>query len=231
MKKNFLLLMFTLAVIASGCKKDPFDTDNSGTFTDTRDNHEYTWVRIGEQIWMGRNAAYLPFVNPTTVKSTTEARSYVYGFEGTSITEAMATSNYDNYGGLYNFEAAKIACPDGWHLPTDAEWKTMELFLGMSQADADNTGVRESGTVGLKLKATTAWGANSNTNSSGFSAIPAGYFSENIFNELTTAGVFWTATGFDAENAYDRYFTIATIGSDRGTWPRSDGYSVRCVRD
>ncbi|MFA6126552.1 MAG: fibrobacter succinogenes major paralogous domain-containing protein [Bacteroidales bacterium] len=231
MKKIFPLLVLALVLLSTGCKKDPFTTDNSGTFKDARDNHEYPWVRIGDQIWMAQNAAYLPYVNPSTVKSTAEARSYVYGYQGTDITAAMTTSNYENYGGLYNFEAAKIACPDGWHLPTDEEWKTMELFLGMSQADAEKTGFRESGSLGTKLKATTAWGANQNTNSSGFNAIPSGYLGEITFDELMTAVVFWTATGFDAETAYDRYMDTGSTGIDRGPWPRSEGYSVRCVRN
>jgi len=231
MKKYLLLLSLTLVVIATGCKKDPFVTDNSGTFTDSRDNHEYPWIRIGQQIWMAQNLAYLPYVNPSSVISVTEARSYVYGYQGTKTTEAMATSNYDNYGGLYNYEAAKIGCPDGWHLPTDEEWKTMEMFLGMSQADADKTGLRESGTVGLKLKATTAWGENQNTNSSGFNAIPGGYMEDLSFQALLTAGVFWTATGAEGESAIDRYLDNVAGGIDRGPWPRSDGYSVRCVRN
>lgn len=231
MKKIFPLLVLTLVLISTGCKKDPFAVDNSGTFTDSRDKHEYPWVRIGEQIWMARNVAYLPFVNPSSVESVTEARSYVYGYQGTDVTAAMATSNFENYGGLYNFEAAKIACPDGWHLPTDADWKTMELYLGISQADADKTGFRETGSVGIKLKAMSAWGTNSNTNSSGLNVIPAGYRGNMNFEGLTTSAVFWTATGVDTATAYDRYLDNTSIGIDRGAWPRSDGYSVRCVRN
>ena len=231
MNKNFLLAALALAIIFSGCKKDPFVTDNSGTFTDTHDNHVYPWVKIGTQIWTAENMAYLPYVNPSTVSSTSEAKTYVYGYQGTSITEAMATPNWDNYGALYNFEAAKIACPTGWHLPTDAEWKTMEIFLGMSQADADKNGWRTNGSVELKLKATTAWGANSNTNSAKFNAIPAGYLDYRGFGNLMSSAAFWTATGFDTEKAYDRFMRADTLGISRGPWPKSEAYSVRCVRD
>ncbi len=231
MNKKFLLAAFALAIIYSGCKKDPFVTDNSGTFTDTHDNHVYPWVKIGTQIWMAENMAYLPYVNPSTVISTAEARSYVFGYQGTSLTEAMATPNWDNYGALYNYEAAKIACPDGWHLPTDAEWKTMEMFLGMSQADADKTGWRTNGSVELKLKATTAWGANSNTNSAKFSAIPSGFMDFRGFGNLMSSAAFWTATSFDATKAYDRFMSADTVGIHRGPWPKSEAYSVRCVRN
>jgi uncharacterized protein (TIGR02145 family) len=231
MKRLLSVLAFALILIAPGCKKDPFETDNSGTFTDTRDNHEYPWVKIGDQIWMAENEAYLPYVNPSSVLSATEAKSYVYGYQGTSTTEAMATPNYDNYGGLYNYEAAKIACPDGWHLPTDAEWKTMEISLGMSQADADKTGVRTGGTTGAKLKATTAWGNNETSNTSGFTAIPSGYLSAGGFDGLVTSAVYWTATVAETATAFDRYLDNTSAGIDRGAWPRSDAYSVRCVRN
>jgi len=231
MNKNLFLAALTLAIVFSGCKKDPFVTDNNGTFTDTRDSHVYPWVKIGTQIWTAENMAYIPYVNPSTVSSVAEAKSYVYGYQGTSVTEAMATSNYDNYGGLYNYEAAKIACPSGWHLPTDAEWKTMEMFLGMSQAEADNTGKRTNGSVDLKLKATTAWGANSNTNSSEFSAIPGGFCGDNLFQALLTGTCFWTATSQDADKAIDRWMDNVSPGIDRSPWPKSHGYSVRCVRN
>ncbi len=70
------------------------------------------------------------------------------------------TSNCDTYGGLYQWEemmqyvttpGAQGICPDGWHLPTDEEFKTMEMALGMSQSEADNTGWRGTD-EGSKLK-------------------------------------------------------------------------------
>lgn len=231
--KKYLFLSLVVFALISGCKKDPFATDDSGTFTDTRDQREYQWVKIGTQIWMAENMAYLPYVNPSTVSSVTEARSYVFGYEGTDINAAMATTNWDTYGALYNFEAAKIACPTGWHLPTDEEWKTMEKFLGMPQDVADNTGIRVDGSVGLQLKSASAFGGSTQgNNSSGFNALPGGYCNSGIsFDMLKTAGIFWTATAFDAENAYDRYLDKIMVGVDRGPYPKRDGYSVRCVRD
>jgi uncharacterized protein (TIGR02145 family) len=230
MKKHFLFWSCLLVMVATGCKKDPFETDNSGTFTDSRDNHEYPWVRIGDQIWMAENMAYLPFVNPASVSSNTEARSYVYGYQGTSTAEAMATPNWDNYGGLYNYEAARIACPEGWRLPTDDDWKTMELYLGLAAADVDKTGFRESGSVALKLKATGAWGSNPATNESGFNAIPSGYMEGGIFEGLVSTAVYWTATSAENQTAFDRFLDNVSVGIDRGAWPRSDAYSVRCIR-
>jgi len=52
---------------------------------------------------------------------------YVYGYEGTNISEAKATANFINFGVLYNWPAAISSCPDGWHLPSDQEFKILEV--------------------------------------------------------------------------------------------------------
>ena len=184
----------------------------TGTFIDSRDNTEYSWVQIGEQIWMAENLKYLPSVVGPGTGSNSEAYCYVYGYDGTSISAAKATENYATYGVLYNWTAAMNGaessdanpsgvqgiCPDGWHLPSDAEWKQLEMYLGMSETDVNSTGWR--GTVeGGKLKeaGTTHWadpnaGAN---NESGFTALPGGYRSDNgYFYYISYYGSWWSST-------------------------------------
>ncbi|GAG76549.1 unnamed protein product, partial [marine sediment metagenome] len=109
----------------------------SGTLTDTRDGHIYPTVRIGNQWWMAENLAYLPSISPHWYTSYTEPYYYVYGCEETTVSEAKTTINYQTYGVLYNWAATmdgaessntnpsdvQGVCPDGWHLPSDAEWK------------------------------------------------------------------------------------------------------------
>jgi len=80
-----------------------------GTFMDIRDNTEYDWVKIGEQIWMAKNLEY----------------------------EAPGSKCYDNsaancaiYGRLYDWVMAMNNCPDGWHLPSDGEWTTLTNYIG-----------------------------------------------------------------------------------------------------
>jgi uncharacterized protein (TIGR02145 family) len=165
---------------------------SGSTFTDPRDGKVYQTVVIGNQEWMAENLAYLPSVVGPDTGSDTTSYYYVYGYDGTSISAAKATENYATYGVLYNWTAAMNGaessdanpsgvqgiCPDGWHLPSDAEWKQLEMYLGMSETDVNSTGWR--GTVeGGKLKeaGTTHWadpnaGAN---NESGFTALPGGY--------------------------------------------------------
>ncbi|MDF1551297.1 MAG: FISUMP domain-containing protein, partial [Bacteroidales bacterium] len=83
------------------------------TFTDERDGHEYKYTKIGDQYWMAENLAYIPHVGPAGENS----GIWVYGYTGTSVEEAKKTENYKLFGCLYDWEAAKVYCPKGWHLP------------------------------------------------------------------------------------------------------------------
>ena len=147
---------------------------DTGVFTDARDGQEYTYVVIGNQIWMAENLKYLPSVSSPETGSYTEPYYYVYDYFGNNVSQAKNTYNYKTYGVLYNWTAATDACPAGSHLPTANEWKTLEMYLGMSQSDADATEWRGSD-QGEKMKSTSGWYDNGNgTNSSGFNALPGG---------------------------------------------------------
>jgi uncharacterized protein (TIGR02145 family) len=221
----------------------------NGTFTDSRDGYTYQTVQIGSQTWMAENLKYLPSVVGPGTGSNTEAYYYVYGYYGTNVDEAKATEIYATYGVLYNWTAAMNGaessdanpsgvqgiCPDGWHLPSDAEWKQLEMYLGMSETDVNSTGWR--GTVeGGKLKeaGTTHWadpnaGAN---NESGFTALPGGYrYSNGYFNDFRYYGSWWSSTESGTIYAWVRslYFNYSYV--DRYFNFKSMGISVRCLRD
>jgi len=129
---------------------------NSGTFIDGRDGQEYKLVKIGQQIWMAENINY----------SVDDSHCY------------DNKSRYcDVYGRLYTYAQALEACPSGWHLSTDMEWKTLEMYLGMTQEEADRNGDR--GTyVGGKMKEAgfEHWTSPNSgaTNESGFKGLPGG---------------------------------------------------------
>jgi uncharacterized protein (TIGR02145 family) len=72
----------------------------------------------------------LPEVSPSSQGNNTDPYYYVYGYQGTDVNAAKATDNYTNYGALYNWPASLNACPEGWHLPTDAEWTILTTYLG-----------------------------------------------------------------------------------------------------
>lgn len=204
------------------------------SFTDMRDGTTYNWVSIGNQVWMSENLAYLPVVSPSSDGSETSPFYYVYDYEGSSVNEAKATSNYATYGVLYNLEAAKTACPTGWRIPTDDEWKVLEKYLGMSEADLNATGYRYSGSVGGKLKepGTLHWlrpnaGA---TNKIGFNALPGGSrYGSGGFGHLGTNADFRSASEDGSQNASLRYLDYSIDGVGRGFYDGRYAFSVRCL--
>lgn len=133
---------------------------------------------------MAENLAYLPSVVGPATDSETEPYYYVYGYDGTDVEEAKATENYQTYGVLYNWSAALTACPEGWHLPSDAEWTQLENYLANNGHNYDGTKGGVGAKIAKSLASETGWnsssveGAIGNTgfpeyrNKSGFSALP-----------------------------------------------------------
>lgn len=198
------------------------------------DGQQYKVVQLGGQLWMAENLAYLPSVSQSNIYSDTLEYYYVYGYEGNSISKAKATSNYVTYGVLYNWEAAKTACPSGWHLPSDEEWKTLETHLGMTTDDADKSGTRWSGFIGKKLKSIIGWSENGNgDNSSGFNAVPGGLHGDiGGFFDLGIDAVFWSSTDYYSSRAWFRELFCSNMGMKRGNQCfRSNGFSVRCLKN
>ena len=227
--KSQFFLFFTLALLFAGCdKNDPFDA-NSGTFTDKRDGHMYKWVKIGEQIWMAENLAYVPYA----CAPDSQCGIWVYGYYG----EGSFYENYTTYGCLYDWETAQTACPEGWHLPSDEEWMELERFLGMEEDelyDMDDLFRGQVSEIGGKLKETglTYWKTPNEgaTNETGFSALPGGgkYSRYLSINEV---GCFWTSTKQNSNEAITRIYSSNHGGSGRYANKLRDGLSVRCVKN
>ncbi|HCV50391.1 MAG TPA: hypothetical protein DGP89_03520, partial [Saprospirales bacterium] len=111
----------------------------------SHDNYAYSTVQIGDQCWFSENCRYLPSV--TAYEDSNDVPMYyVYDYEGTDVGAAKATDNYETYGVLYNWPAVMTEgiCPSGWHIPSDGEWQTMEISLGMSESEAAQMGWRGS---------------------------------------------------------------------------------------
>ncbi len=210
----------------------------TGTFTDPRDGKTYTTVKIGDQVWMAENLAYLPAVSGPSTGSQTEPFMYVYGYDGTDVEAAKATTNYSTYGVLYNWPAALTACPAGWHLPSDAEWTTLTDYL-----INNGYGFEGSGTdIAKSMAATTNWNLIStagtpgndpaSNNSSGFSGLPGGgrYYG-GYFYGIGNDGDWWSSTEFSADGAWYRYLYYYSPTVGRYGNSKEGGFSVRCVRD
>ncbi len=204
---------------------------------DSRDGKVYNSVQIGTQCWMAENlnvGIMIQGGEETTNNDTIE--KYCYNNELDSCTK---------YGGLYQWdemmqyvttEGVQGICPTGWHLPSDDEWKTMEMHLGMSQAQTDATGWRGTDEGGkLKETGTTHWKSPNTgaTNTSGFTALPGGYRNAvGYFGNLGSNGFWWSATANGSPNAWSRYLSYSSDKVFRGNYLGKDyGFSVRCLRD
>ena len=86
---------------------------------------------------MAQNLAYLPQADAFDVESDSISLYYIFDYAEPKLSIAKQTTNYFSFGVLYNWTAAKEACPEGWHLPSDAEWKELETFTGMVTAQAE----------------------------------------------------------------------------------------------
>jgi uncharacterized protein (TIGR02145 family) len=124
------------------------------------------------------------------------------------------------YGRLYDWSTALTACPSGWHLPSNAEWRALETAVG----DYD--------TAGTKLKATSGWAVNGNgTDDYGFSALPGGRGSDGSFSGVEVYGHWWSANEYDSDDANFQWMTFNLSFLLGGFANKSDLYSVRCVQD
>jgi len=177
-----IVYLFLLIVGISACTDNLDEVTNASvltsfTFIDSRDNHEYKWVKIENQTWMAENLAFLPTLSSPITDTLEVPCYYVYGYNGTDLNMAKANPNYIKYGVLYDWSAALTACPAGWYVPSDAEWQQLEMELGMTTFNLEEINTFERGdTQGTQLKSTSGWNNNGNgTNNSGFSGFPGGY--------------------------------------------------------
>lgn len=203
-----------------------FTTENTliyDSFTDPRDGNVYKTITIGTQVWMAENLKYLPSVVGVGTSELTPYY-YVYEYNGTNVNEAQATAEYTTYGVLYNWTAACTSCPEGWHLPSDAEWTQLTDYLG---------GINVAGGK-LKEKGTMLWESPNQDASDevGFTALPGGYRDiTGAFYSNGSIGYWWSSSELHVDNAYFRYLNYNTELVYRTFFNKANGFSVRCVKD
>jgi uncharacterized protein (TIGR02145 family) len=203
------LVLATTLTLSCGNKGD------KDKFTDSRDGKTYKTVTIGTQTWMAENLNYAP------------------GGECLGGNE----KNCEKYGRLYTWDAAKEAVPQGWHLPSIDEWKTLVNFAG---------GFSE---AGKKLKAKTGWGEESGgTDDYGFAALPGGAGAtgglSHYFGSMGVDGGVWWTSSVSQEGEEgggdDEAFFIQMFYQDNENFGNNVGYgydtkvvafSVRLVKD
>ncbi|ERJ59026.1 hypothetical protein M472_09610 [Sphingobacterium paucimobilis HER1398] len=149
-----------IALVILSCGKDEGRPDVTPIATGVvkdKEGNSYNWVQIGDQQWTTANArGGVPFFR---LKEPPSFRYTLISVRDTTEVNRF----YGEYGNLYSFEDAVTSAPDGWHLPTDEDWQTLEKRLGLSDSESNRIGWRGSGiqelllnvesgsTLGLKL--------------------------------------------------------------------------------
>jgi|GEM_PF-1600706 uncharacterized protein (TIGR02145 family) len=204
------------------------------------DGNTYNTIKIGDQYWLQQNLKVTHYQNGDAIPEVTDGATWAglttgaYCWYGNDI-------NYKNpYGALYNWYVtsdSRNVCPTGWHVPSDSEFKTLEIFLGMTQIDADASGLRGTN-QGSKLAGNASlWidGALENDaefETSGFSALPTGgRNSEGSWNAIGAAAYWWSMSETDASYAWDRSLDYSVTTVARGSDVKKNGFSVRCLKD
>lgn len=182
-----------------------------GTFVDERDGKEYATIKIGDQIWMAEN---LTFAHP---------ESKIYN---------NATANIEKYGRLYRFNGAELSTPLGWHIPSDAEWTELCLYVG---------GTGSYGTAGTSggkaLKAKIGWdrvgdAEGNGLDTYGFAGLPGGSCSaSNAFSGIETTGMWWSSSPSGSTKYSTRYLTYNGNAVVRADVDPLSYISVRCIKD
>ena len=211
------------------------------------DGNEYKTVKLGNQVWMAENLRTTRYADGTPIPLGTEASLDVaYRYYPNNN-----RANVSKYGYLYNWAAVMNGsasseanpsgvqgiCPDGWHVPSDAEWTELENYVSSQSQYVCGSSTSK---IAKALASETGWepddeecavGNNpSANNATGFSARPAGnyygyyyYFGFNAY--------FWSATQYNSYFAYTRslYYSYAFVSRYYNF--KSIGYSVRCIRN
>jgi uncharacterized protein (TIGR02145 family) len=184
-------------------------------------------ISIGRQIWMTHNLDVDTFCNGDPIPEAKSAAEWKKaGAEG-----KPAWCYYNNdpsigsrCGKLYNWYAVsdpRNLCPEGWHIPSDDEWKVLESFLGGAIFAA------------VKLKSNTGWSYMGNgNNSSGFSALPGGIrYNKADFIYNGKNGYWWTSTPISDAKALSRFMSSTDGSILTYVYQKKQGLSVRCIKD
>jgi len=208
-----------------------FKTQSGGGTVTDYDGNVYHVIILGTQDWLVENLNVTHYSNGDAIPIVTSGTVW-------SSLNSGAYCNYknsltsDTLGHLYNWYAvndSRKVCPEGWHIPTDDEWKTLLYYLGgpeIAGGKMKSTGTLEQGD-GLWHEPNT--GA---TNESGFTALPGGYRDgSGNFSQLSNSAYFWSSTEKNPSNAWDRELSYKYGNVDRYDNLKTNGFSVRCLKN
>ena len=257
MRKIIFIILSVLGICAfSSCNEhegptmgeEPLQptTDGPSQPVTDFDGNVYKTVKLGNQVWMAENLRTSRYADGTPIPLGTEASydvAYRYYPDDNS-------ANVSDYGYLYNWAAVMNGsassanpsgvqgiCPDGWHVPSDAEWTELENYVS-SQSQYVCGGDEDY--IAKALASEEGWNSSTDNcdvgynpianNATGFSARPAGNYYGGYY-DFGNYAYFWSATQSDSTNAYGRNLYYASAGVYRSYNYKDGGYSVRCIRD
>jgi len=210
-----------------------------GSLTDSRDGQVYATVTIGNQTWMAEN---LNYSGDDGAGNKTFDIGWCYGVGETDTTNHADSTTCDTYGRLYtwamlmdgtassdaNPSAVQGICPDGWHVPSDAEWTEL------TDTVIANSAATSTSDISSYLKAVSAWANTGNgTDTFGFSALPGGSRGSitHFFSAQGYQGRWWSASELNSINVWYRYMVNHDDFVNRSFSDKNYGYSLRCLED
>jgi len=213
--KNLVLILTGMFLISS-CVTNT--NGKKGKVTDV-DGNVYETVTIGAQNWMAENlkttkyndGSLIPNVADTTWKSL-KTGAYCW----------FNNDSAKNYGAFYNWHTVSAGklCPTGWHVPSDKEWRNLTDYLGSEMV------------AGKEMKSTSGWSKGGNgLNSSGFTALPAGYRSFKATFGSRNSGGYWWSSSTNGDNAWYCVMFSNEITANKFYSHKESGFSVRCVEN
>lgn len=196
----------------------------NNTVTDI-DGNVYKTIKIGTQTWMAENLRVTHYRNGSQIDEVDDSAAWVSFTKGAYCWFSNDSLTYKNTtGALYNWYAvtdSRRLCPAGWHIPSDAGWRTLTTVLGGDSV------------AGTLMKSDSGWFDNGNgSNASGFNALPGGARSNSgRFLGLGEFAPWWSSSEFDESYAWLRSLFHFNGKVDRSPYNKHDGLSVRCVKD
>ncbi len=181
-------------------------------------------VKIGTQTWTIKNLDVCTYRNGDVIPQVQDPNAWENLTTGAWCYYNHDAFNGTKYGKLYNWYAVsdpRGLAPNGYHIPTDDEWRKLADYLGGEDK------------AGKKMKSTSGWYNNGNgTNSSGFSGLPGGNRSENgPFNAIDYDGNWWSSTKATTYSVFTRHLLYFRRSALRYENNNGDGLSVRCIKD
>ncbi|MEC7947620.1 MAG: FISUMP domain-containing protein [Myxococcota bacterium] len=199
-----------MAAVSASARVVVAESDCGDPLVDV-DGHSYPTVEIGTQCWMASN-----------LKATHDA-------SGAAISRWCCDCSL--YGGMYDWstvmngstaDGAQGICPDGWHVPSDADWFTLETHIEPTLTDPGYIGWNET-TIGDALSSAGPYGFDWQTGGFGTGGSSCNYDYDRV--------LYWTSTDHSSDEAVSRLFNTGFSGSNRDLRLKGFGFYVRCIQD